>query len=539
MSGLRIYLAQLNPVVGDFDANRQRILHAVTAARAAGADVLVTSEMALTGYPAEDLWLRPALEARVQASLDQLADEVQGLCLILGYPRVRDGQRFNAAGVLCGGRWIAEYHKQCLPNDQVFDEQRYFSAGSSPCVVEVKGVRLGLLVCEDLWQPGPAQQAVDEGAQALVVLNASPWHQGKAAERVALAEERAQQSGCPLFYCNQVGGQDELVFDGASFAVNAQGALMARAPAWEEAGLLLTLDSSTAPLTLQAGEQSPWPDPLAGLYQALVLGLRDYVEKSGFKGVLLGLSGGIDSGLTAAIAVDALGAERVKAVMLPYHYTSAMSLEDAQDEAERLGIDYQVYSIAPMVDAFMQTLAPAFAGRQKDTTEENLQARCRGTLLMALSNKQGDLLLTTGNKSEVAVGYATLYGDMAGGYNPLKDVYKTQVFQLARWRNQQAEVIPPRVIERPPSAELAPDQKDEDSLPPYAVLDALLQGYIEQDLSAADLIAAGFDPADVERVCRLVDRSEFKRFQAAPGVRVSTRGFGKDRRYPLVNHWGL
>jgi NAD+ synthase (glutamine-hydrolysing) len=380
---------------------------------------------------------------------------------------------------------------------------------------------------------------VGAGAEALLVLNASPWHQGKQQERVELARQRVQPLQVPLVYCNLIGGQDELLFDGASFAVDAEGQLQASAAALKETGLLTELEKNASGVELLPGQQTAWPEPLAYLYGALVLGLQDYVNKSGFKGIVLGMSGGIDSALSAAIAVDALGKDRVTGVMLPYHYTASMSLEDAEEEAHLLNIEYQVYPIIPMVDSFMTSLEKAFAGTQRDTTEENLQARCRGTLLMALSNKLGLMVLSTGNKSEVAVGYCTLYGDMVGGYNAIKDVYKTLVFQLAEWRNQQGRVIPQRVIDRPPSAELAPDQKDEDSLPPYPVLDKLLEGYIEQDKSAADLLAEGFSEDDVRRVIGLVDRNEYKRYQAAPGVRVTRRGFGKDRRYPLVNKWPI
>ncbi|WP_114417944.1 NAD+ synthase [Marinospirillum perlucidum] len=537
MSTLRIYSAQINPRVGDFAGNCQQLLAAVEAAREAGADLLLTPELVLSGYPPEDLLLRPALQQRVQEQLAVLAAQVTDMTLVVGYPVVRDGQLYNAAGVLQEGRWTHEYHKQCLPNDQVFDEKRYFTPGEESLVIKVQGIQLGIMICEDLWHPQPAERAQAAGAEALLVLNASPWHQDKHWQRVELASKRCQPLKLPLVYCNLVGGQDELLFDGASFAVDAQGELQVAAPALKQAGMLVELQQETQGVSLQAGEQANWPDPLAYLYQALVLGLGDYVNKSGFKGVVLGMSGGIDSALSAAIAVDALGKDRVQGVMLPYHYTSSMSLEDAEEEARLLDIDYQVYPIAPMVDSFMTGLEQTFAGTQRDTTEENLQARCRGTLLMALSNKLGLMVLSTGNKSEVAVGYCTLYGDMVGGYNAIKDVYKTLVFQLADWRNQQGRVIPQRVIDRPPSAELAPDQKDEDSLPPYSVLDKLLEGYIEQDKSAADLLAEGFSEEDVRRVIGLVDRNEYKRYQAAPGTRVTYRGFGKDRRYPLVNHW--
>ncbi|WP_404416405.1 NAD+ synthase [Marinospirillum sp.] len=537
MSILRIYSAQINPIVGDFAGNTQKIIAAAQKAREQQSDLLITPEMVLTGYPPEDLLFRPALQQRVQEQLDFLAAEVTDITLVVGYPIIHEGQVFNAAGVLHQGQWIAEYHKACLPNDQVFDEKRYFTAGQQPVVVEIQGIKLGLLICEDLWHSGPAQASVEAGAETLLVLNASPWHQGKHLERVELARQRVQPLQVPLIYCNVIGGQDELLFDGASFAVNSQGELLASAPALQEAGLITELETTSAGVDLLPSERATWPEALPYLYAALVLGLQDYVNKSGFKGVVLGMSGGIDSALSAAIAVDALGKERVTGVMLPYHYTSSMSLEDAEEEARLLDIDYQVYPIAPMVDSFMTSLEQTFAGTQRDTTEENLQARCRGTLLMALSNKLGLMVLSTGNKSEVAVGYCTLYGDMVGGYNAIKDVYKTLVFQLAEWRNQQGRVIPQRIIDRPPSAELAPDQKDEDSLPPYSVLDKLLEGYIELDKSAADLLAEGFSEEDIRRVIGLVDRNEYKRYQAAPGTRVTFRGFGKDRRYPLVNKW--
>ena len=537
MSTLRIVSAQINPVVGDLAGNTSKILqlaHDLVAENTA--DLLLVPELALTGYPPEDLLLRPALQSRVEEQLQRLQKEIHGITLVVGYPIRRNGQLFNAAGVLQQGQWLAEYHKQCLPNDQVFDEKRYFVAGQTPCVVTINQVAVGLLICEDLWQQEPAAKAVAAGAEALLVLNASPWHQGKLTERQKLAQQYSRTHACPLVYCNLVGGQDDLVFDGASFAVSEKGEVLVQAPALKEAQMLCTLEKKQS-VHLLPGELSPLPDELAYLYGALVLGLRDYVNKSGFKGVVLGMSGGIDSALSAAIAVDALGADRVSGVMLPYHYTASMSVEDAEEEARLLGIDYRVIPIAPMVDSFMSGLADTFAGTTRDTTEENLQARCRGTLLMALSNKLGLMVLTTGNKSEVAVGYCTLYGDMVGGFNAIKDVYKTLVFQLAEWRNQQGYVIPQRVIDRPPSAELAPDQKDEDSLPPYAVLDKILKGYIEDDLSASALIDAGFSREDVLRVVGLVDRNEYKRRQSAPGVRVTQRGFGKDRRYPLVNKW--
>ena len=535
MSGLRIYSAQISLLVGDIQANTQAIIQlANSLATSNQADLLLLPELTLTGYPPEDLLLRPALQGRIAMALQQLQEEVQGISLIVGYPRAKNGQLFNAAGVLHQGKWVAEYFKQLLPNAQVFDEQRYFTAGQQTGVVEINGCKLGILICEDLWQPEPAAAAVAAGADVLLVLNASPWHEGKQYERLHLAQQHCQALARPLVYCNLVGGQDELLFDGASFALNAAGKVIAQAAALEEDGLLVTLEGQN--LTASSPIKD-WPEDLAYLYGALVLGLKSYVNNSGFKGVVLGMSGGLDSALSAAIAVDALGADRVMGVMMPYHYTAAISIADAEEEARLLGVEYRVIPIAPMVESFMAGLADTFAGTSKDTTEENLQARCRGVLLMALSNKKGLMLLTTGNKSELAVGYCTLYGDMAGGFNAIKDVYKTKAFELCTWRNSQGYVIPQRVIDRPPSAELAPDQKDEDSLPPYPVLDKLLQGYIEEDLSATDLITAGFKQEDVLRVVKLVDMNEYKRRQAAPGTRVTPKAFGKDRRYPLVHKW--
>lgn len=548
MSGLRIYSAQISLLVGDIQANTQAIIQLANSLAANNqADLLLLPELTLTGYPPEDLLLRPALQGRIETALQQLQDEVQGISLIVGYPQTKNGQLFNATGVLHQGEWVAEYFKQLLPNEQVFDEERYFTAGQEACVVEINGCKLGILICEDLWQPEPATAAVAAGADVLLALNASPWHEGKQYERLHLAQQHCQTLARPLVYCNLVGGQDELLFDGASFALNAAGKVIAQAQALEEDGLLVNLQASPQgweASSTTANAIKSWPEDLAYLYGALVLGLKSYVNNSGFKGVVLGMSGGLDSALSAAIAVDALGADRVSGVMMPYHYTAAISIADAEEEARLLGIEYQVIPIAPMVESFMTGLADSFASTTKDAaykdvTEENLQARCRGVLLMALSNKKGLMLLTTGNKSEVAVGYCTLYGDMAGGFNAIKDVYKTTAFELCTWRNSQSYVIPQRVIDRPPSAELAPDQKDEDSLPPYPVLDKMLQGYIEDDLSAADLIAAGFKQEEVLQVVRLVDMNEYKRRQAAPGVRVTPKAFGKDRRYPLVNKWPL
>jgi len=441
------------------------------------------------------------------------------------------------------GKKLVEYCKQCLPNYRVFDEKRYFTAGEKPCVFDLDGVPTALLICEDIWQEKPAQAACDAGAELLLVLNASPFHVDKQHAREAMLAARARAVALPILYCNAVGGQDELVFDGGSCAVSAQGEVMARAALFAEAHLPVVIDKKTESVQLSAPTPlAIIPETDAAIYNALVCSVRDYVNKNGFRSVLLGLSGGIDSALTLAIAVDALGAERVEAVMMPYHYTASISVEDAEEEARTLGVKYSVMPIEAAVNAFTTMLASSFAelpAAAHDTTEQNLQARCRGVTLMALSNRKGSLVLTTGNKSEVAVGYCTLYGDMAGGFDVLKDVLKTRVYALCRYRNSIAPAIPQRVIDRPPSAELAPDQTDQDNLPAYEILDAILQRYVERDESAEQIIAAGFSEQDVNRVVRLVDLNEYKRRQAAIGPRITERGFGRDRRYPITNSWTL
>ncbi|WP_346796556.1 NAD+ synthase [Halomonas sp. Bachu 37] len=539
MQDLTLVMAQLDPLVGDIPGNADRAIEAVREARIEhGADIVVFPELFLSGYPPEDLLLRPSMEARLRHARARMAEKMsREVLVIIGYPGVREGKRYNLAGLLYNGEWQAEYAKQHLPNYQVFDEQRYFTSGTEPLVFDHKGARLGLLICEDLWDGTPVQAACDAGADILVSLNASPYHHDKPAERLRLLEEHAKEVQRPIVYINTIGGQDELVFDGGSCCVDGFGQLQVLAPYWQ-AGLMpvqfVQRDNLWEP---QAGEIEPEVEAEESLYCALVTGLRDYVNKSGFQGVVLGLSGGIDSALSLAIAVDALGPQRVQTVMMPYHYTADISRQDAAEQAELLGVHYETLAIAPMVEAFTETLADSFAGTERDTTEENLQSRCRGVLLMALSNKKGLMVLTTGNKSEMAVGYATLYGDMVGGYNALKDVYKTWVYRLARWRNQQSPAIPERVIERPPSAELAPDQQDSDSLPDYGVLDAILMRYIEGDMSAEAIIEAGYEEDDVYHVVKLVDRCEYKRRQAPVGVRVTPRAFGRDRRYPIVNGW--
>jgi NAD+ synthase (glutamine-hydrolysing) len=533
---LRIALAQADFLVGDIPGNIGKILElAIHARDVEKADLVVFPELALCGYPLEDLLLRPSLDGRVEQALARLA-EVGGIHILVGYPARREGRLCNLAGLWRDGQCLLEYAKQELPNYQVFDEKRYFTPGNKAAVFDLRGHRLGLTICEDIWHDGPAQSAKSAGATLLININASPFHQGKQAERMAIVGTRVRETGLPVLYVNTVGGQDELVFDGGSFVMNADGQVQAELPRFEES--LTTVEYADG--GFRAAPRAPAQAPEAEVYRALVLGVRDYVLKSGFRGVVLGLSGGIDSALTLAIAVDAIGADKVQAVMMPYRYTAAMSLEDAEAEARILGVHYSVLPIAPMVEAFSDMLAQEFAGLARDKTEENLQARSRGVLLMAISNKKGLLVLTTGNKSEMAVGYATLYGDMAGGFDVLKDVPKTLVFRLAGYRNAltpEAPPIPQRVIDRPPSAELAPDQKDEDSLPPYPVLDEILRRYVEEDESAEAIAAAGFDAATVMRVIRMVDGNEYKRRQAAVGPRISRRGFGKDRRYPIVNGW--
>ncbi|MEN0036159.1 MAG: NAD+ synthase [Cellvibrio sp.] len=540
MSQLHLILAQINTLVGDIPGNTAKVLSVAKNALAQGqVDAIVFPELTLTGYPPEDLLLRPSLELRIERALHELQAAQLPLALVVGYPRFKDGRLFNMAGVISGGKLVAEYAKQCLPNYQVFDEKRYFAAGDSPCVFDLNGVPTALSVCEDIWHPEPIAQAKAAGAKLMLNLNASPYHQGKQQEREAVIALRAREGDMPVVYTNLVGGQDELVFDGGSVVVDARGQTRFRAPAFAEGEFAVTLDWNQQQVSVAAQSQAAHIEKVASVYQALVLGMRDYVNKNRFKGVVLGLSGGIDSALTLAMAVDALGADRVEAVMMPFRYTSDLSKDDAADEAARLGVRYSSISIEPMYEAFMAALSDEFAGTKRDTTEENLQARCRGVLLMAISNKKGYLVLTTGNKSEMAVGYSTLYGDMAGGFDALKDVPKTLVFALSRYRNTISPVIPESVITRPPSAELAPDQKDEDSLPPYDILDRILELYVEQDFSAEAIISQGFNREQVERVVRLVDVNEYKRRQAPIGIRISQRGFGRDRRYPITSGWKM
>lgn len=541
MSTLIIALAQLNTYVGDIPGNTQKVIQYAQRAEAElAADAIVFPELTLTGYPPEDLLLRPSLDLRIERALAEIMAANLSLAVIVGYPKRIDGALFNMAGVIQAGELVAEYAKQCLPNYQVFDEKRYFAAGNRPCVFMLKGVMTAVTICEDIWFPEPMAQAKAVGAELMLNLNASPYHQGKQSEREAIVASRAQEGAMPVVYVNLVGGQDELVFDGGSVVVDATGQTQFRAPAYQEDLHSAQLQLSPQGFTVPSQTLAPIPSNHEAVYEALVLGMRDYVNKNRFKGVVLGLSGGIDSALTLAMAVDALGADRVEAVMMPFHYTSDLSKNDAAEQARRMGVRYSSISIEPMYEAFMAQLAEEFVGLKRDTTEENLQARCRGVLLMAISNKKGYLVLTTGNKSEMAVGYSTLYGDMAGGFDALKDVPKTLVFALAKYRNTLGEeVIPETVITRPPSAELAPDQKDEDSLPPYDILDQILALYVEHDLSAEAIIAQGFARDQVERAVRLVDVNEYKRRQAPIGIRISQRGFGRDRRYPITSGWKM
>ena len=546
---LSICTAQLNFVVGDMPGNAQKIIAAAREAYAQGARLLLTPELAICGYAAEDLFLRPAFIAACDDAVKTVAREtagLKGLAIVLGHPQaMAPGAQafsvcFNAASVVRDGKIEQTYAKRELPNYQVFDERRYFVPGSKPCVFEVEGVKVGVLVCEDAWFATPARDTAAAGAQLLAVINASPFHLGKGTEREATMRARVVETGLPLVYAHLVGGQDEVVFEGRSFALAADGSVAARAPAFVEKLVYALVESAQGAIKITA-EVAPERTLEADLWDALVLGVRDYVGKNGFPGALLGLSGGIDSALVLAIAVDALGADEVRTVMMPSPYTADISWIDARDMAARMGVRYDESSIKPQFEAFKAALATEFAGLPEDTTEENLQARIRGTLLMALSNKFGSIVLTTGNKSEMSTGYCTLYGDMAGGFAVIKDVAKTRVFDLARWRNANdpygtgASPIPERIITRPPSAELRPDQKDQDSLPPYEVLDAIVARYMENDEPIESIIASGFERADVERVTRLIKLNEYKRRQAPVGIRVTRRSFGKDWRYPITS----
>jgi NAD+ synthase (glutamine-hydrolysing) len=533
---IKIALAQHDSLVGDLQGNADKILLWINRARdELGADIILFPELNLTGYPPEDLLLRHGFIADTRRVLDDLIKKIHGITAIIGCPVMENSCLYNSAVVIKDKMQIARYDKQNLPNYSVFDEKRYFVAGDTPCTVDTAVGMIGINICEDVWQDGPVTQAVKDGAEIILNLNASPYHMNKRDERFDVVSRQARENSIPIAYVNMIGGQDELVFDGGSFFVDENGRKLMQAPFFEEDLSVLEFIRSDAGLRLSSSTRSPDISAIESVYRALVLGVRDYVLKNGFKGAVIGLSGGIDSALTLAIACDALGAENVEAVLMPSRYTQSMSIEDATSQAEAMGAHHQLIKIEPMFEAFLDSLEEAFAGAAVDTTEENIQARCRGIILMAISNKQGRIVLTTGNKSEMAVGYATLYGDMAGGYAVIKDVPKMLVYELANWRNTQAPVIPQRVIDRPPSAELADDQKDEDSLPPYDVLDAILEMYVENQCGLEEIISKGFDREIVRKVLRLVDLNEYKRKQAAPGVRISKRAFGRDRRYPITS----
>ncbi|MFF0975648.1 NAD+ synthase [Proteus mirabilis] len=530
---LKLALAQLNWVVGDIEGNCERMLATVKAQE--DADLVLFSELALCGYSPEDLLFRPDFQQRCEEQLVRLEQASKKTAIVVGHPWWQNGTIYNALSFFYQGELQARYFKQQLPNYGVFDEKRYFQQGNERCVVPFKGYHLGLLICEDIWINEPIDALKQAGADLVLSINASPYSREKPHIRTQLIKEHCQRTHLPVVYLNQIGGQDELVFDGCSKVFDERGTITHRLAAFDEQVAVVEFDELTI---VPMQDAAPELSPLAQVYQALVLATRDYVTKNGFKGAILGLSGGIDSGLTVAIAVDALGKESVQAVMMPFRYTSEMSIHDAKEQADLLGVEFDTVSIEPMFDAFMDQLSPMFKGSAVDTTEENLQARCRAVILMAMSNKRRRLVLTTSNKSESAVGYSTLYGDMAGGFDVLKDVPKTLVFELAKDRNTLSPAIPQRVIDRPPSAELAPGQTDQDNLPPYDILDALLEGYVEQDKSVSDLVAAGFDEAIVLKVVKLVDINEYKRRQAPVGPRITSRNFGKDRRYPITSGFG-
>lgn len=543
---LKVVMAQLNFRVGDIDGNTEIVIeNSLKAVSEHSADVIVFPELTLTGYPMEDLLLRPSLQNRVDKAISKILNANLSIVIVIGYPYVSDSKLYNALGVFCDGEIIGSYFKQCLPNYQVFDERRYFEPGNKTCIVEIQNIRCAFTICEDMWEEGPAQDAHQLGAQLLININASPFHINKLQERKNLLTKRCRQGNFPIVYVNLVGGQDELVFDGGSMVVDAEGHCRYLAPSFEES-LYPTIVHIAKEGVENLYDQKISLDLCVeeSVYRSLVLGVKDYVRKNKFPGAVLGLSGGIDSALTLAIAVDALGENNVQAVMMPFEYTSKLSLDAAEKQATRLGVKYSVVPINKIYQAFMSALDQEFSGTKPDVSEQNLQARSRGVILMGISNKKGLLVLTTGNKSEIAVGYSTLYGDMAGGFNVLKDVSKTLVYRLARYRNQSeskgaGNIIPQEVIDRAPSAELLPGQSDQDSLPPYEELDQILELYVEKDLSAQAIIEHGFPESVVRHVLRLVDLNEYKRRQSPVGIRLTERGFGRDRRYPISNAWEI
>jgi NAD+ synthase (glutamine-hydrolysing) len=535
---ITVALAQLDMIVGDVTGNTQKILdYAARAHTEMQADLVVFPELSISGYPPEDLLFHSGLRRRVQEALNIIRTSVREIAVLVGFPEYDGDEIYNACAVFKDGAVLARYRKQLLPNYRVFDEQRYFSAGKEPSVFSLGGIRVGLNICEDVWKSGPAAASRAAGAEVIVAINGSPYEHDSQTKRETVVRNRIKEIGIPVVYLNMVGGQDELVFDGGSFAMDADGEVRFRAKPYEENLYRLELEADGAGVAPLATEIIPVLPTEQSVYGALVCGTRDYVRKNGFPGVILGLSGGIDSALVLSIACDALGAEQVRAVMMPFRYTSNMSQEDAAKQAALLGVRYDVIPILPIYDATVGQLKKIFEGREADVTEENIQARCRGLLLMSISNKTGRMLLTTGNKSEMAVGYATLYGDMAGGFAPIKDCSKSLVYRLARYRNSIGEAIPERVITRPPSAELRANQKDTDSLPDYAVLDPILEAFIENDMSVAEIVAAGFDKDVVVRVLELVKQNEYKRRQAPPGIRISNRAFGRDWRYPITSRY--
>jgi NAD+ synthase (glutamine-hydrolysing) len=543
---IRIALAQQDFPVGDMTGNLDRVLQNISSSLAKGADLILFPEMAISGYPPEDLLLRPGFMHRCHAVMDQLVSSVQGIDVVIGHPWAVADERFNTVSWIRDGVVLGRYFKQVLPNYAVFDEHRYFSAGSQSLVIDIKGSRVGVIICEDAWVQGPASMAKTTGAQLLLVANASPYYANKLSERINIMLERGKDCGLPMVYGNLVGGQDELVFDGRSMLMNAGGGFSIRATVCENSLPVACFEPESGQLwfedkqdnnnldadTLRSGE-----DITACIYTVLVRGLKDYVVKNSFTDVTLGLSGGIDSALTLALAVDALGADHVHAVMMPSRHTSDLSLKLARQQADMLEVAYREISIEQAFEALLDSLEVSFEGCRADVTEENLQARVRANMLMALSNKFGWLVLATGNKSELAVGYSTIYGDMCGGFSPIKDCFKTRVYELSTYRNTISAAIPQAVIDRPPSAELAPGQLDQDSLPEYDLLDQILYHYIEQDWSIADIVSAGFDETVVRRVAAMVIRNEYKRRQGAPGVRITSRAFGRDRRYPITSGW--
>ena len=535
-NSVNIALAQIDLFVGDVAGNSRKIVEYATRAREElQADLIVFPELAVSGYPPEDLLFHSGLQRRVDEALDEICGSVRGIAMLVGFPEYSNAQIHNACAVFQDGEILARYRKRLLPNYRVFDEERYFTAGKDAAVFSLNGVRIGLNICEDVWRPEPAAAAKAAGAEFIIAINGSPYEPDSQMKREGVVRDRVQEIRIPIVYLNMVGGQDELVFDGGSFAMDADGDVSFRAELFNEGLHSVVMNATSSGVVPEPADVAPNLSTEQTVYQALVTGTRDYVEKNDFPGVILGLSGGVDSALILAIACDAIGPDRVSAVMMPYRYTSTMSQEDAAAEADGLGVRYDVIPIEPMFEATVRQLAGVFEGLAEDTTEENIQARCRGMLLMAISNKTGSMLLTTGNKSEMAVGYATLYGDMAGGFAPIKDCSKSLVYRLAKYRNSRSQVIPDRVLTRPPSAELRANQKDSDSLPEYDVLDPILEAFIEEDLSVDDIKDRGFDRDVVIRVLELVKRNEYKRRQAPPGIRISGRAFGRDWRYPITS----